>query len=266
VAHGEWKEITAAFNESDPYWDAEYEALVIPLADIRNKRTSSNNDRADDFVHLNAIKANWNATANIEGIYLVPPGGESGIPIDEENFPDDNFRSYLLSQSYGQDGMLTGKEAEKVTRMSVQNRNIKNMAGIEHFTAMISFLCYQNNIKGADMDDLIGRLPAVSGGLLYAIHSSNEGNVMTTTQVAAAKAKGWVPYYHDGTRWQRYEGSIPVPRGDVNGDGVVNGTDIQAVINFIVASQYDESADVNDDGTVNGTDIQEIINIIVNNL
>jgi hypothetical protein len=54
-------------------------------------------------------------------------------------------------------------------------------------------------------------------------------------------------------------------RGDVNGDRVVNGTDIQAVINFIVAGQYDEKADVNKDGVVNGTDIQEIINIIVGN-
>jgi arabinan endo-1,5-alpha-L-arabinosidase len=53
-------------------------------------------------------------------------------------------------------------------------------------------------------------------------------------------------------------------RGDVNGDGVVNGTDIQAVINFIVIGEYDKKADVNEDGKVNGTDIQEIINIIVN--
>ena len=52
-------------------------------------------------------------------------------------------------------------------------------------------------------------------------------------------------------------------KGDVNGDGIVNGTDIQAVINFIIASEYDEKADVNEDGVVNGTDIQEIINIIV---
>ena len=52
-------------------------------------------------------------------------------------------------------------------------------------------------------------------------------------------------------------------KGDVNEDGVVNGTDIQAVINFIVAGEYDAKADVNEDGKVNGTDIQEIINIIV---
>ena len=52
-------------------------------------------------------------------------------------------------------------------------------------------------------------------------------------------------------------------RGDVNEDGVVNGTDIQAIINLIVTGQYDEKADVNEDGQVNGTDIQEVINIIV---
>ena len=52
-------------------------------------------------------------------------------------------------------------------------------------------------------------------------------------------------------------------KGDVNGDELVNGTDIQAVINFIVAGEYDAKADVNEDGKVNGTDIQEIINIIV---
>ena len=51
--------------------------------------------------------------------------------------------------------------------------------------------------------------------------------------------------------------------GDVNGDGVINGTDIQSIINFIVSDQYDIRADVNEDGLVNGTDIQEIINIIV---
>ena len=52
-------------------------------------------------------------------------------------------------------------------------------------------------------------------------------------------------------------------RGDVNGDGVVNGTDIQAIINFIIAGEYDKKADVNNDDVVNGTDIQEVINIIL---
>jgi hypothetical protein len=59
------------------------------------------------------------------------------------------------------------------------------------------------------------------------------------------------------------EFSLMGVKGDVNGDGVVNGTDIQAVINCILAGEYDAKADVNGDQLVNGTDIQEIINIIL---
>ena len=58
--------------------------------------------------------------------------------------------------------------------------------------------------------------------------------------------------------------SANIIRGDVNSDGIVNGTDIQAVINFIIVSQYDDKADMNGDKIVNGTDIQDVINIILN--
>ena len=79
--------------------------------------------------------------------------------------------------------------------------------------------------------------------------------------------KTTVPWNYFGNilELENYDPS-PIPgyvRDDVNGDGIVNGTDIQAVINTIVNGEYDEKADVNEDGTVNGTDIQKIINYIV---
>jgi hypothetical protein len=91
--------------------------------------------------------------------------------------------------------------------------------------------------------------------------------------VPTASAKLYVPEasvdaYKTVAPWNRFGTVEAIPdaglRGDVNGDGVVNGTDIQVVINLIVAGEFDEKADVNEDGTVNGTDIQEVINIIVN--
>jgi hypothetical protein len=73
--------------------------------------------------------------------------------------------------------------------------------------------------------------------------------------------------YKAAAQWNWFGTIVAIPdgglRGDVNGDGVVNGTDIQAIINLIVAGEYDEKADVNKDDQVNGTDIQEVINIIV---
>ena len=52
-------------------------------------------------------------------------------------------------------------------------------------------------------------------------------------------------------------------RGDANDDDEVDGTDIQTVINTILAEAYNADADVNEDEEVDGTDIQNIINIIL---
>lgn len=91
----EWKEMTPSFDENDSYWNADYQALVIPLADIKTKTTSSNNQRADSFVHLNAIKANWGSTVNVKGIWLVPVEGSSSM-AGITNAPTDDGRWYNL--------------------------------------------------------------------------------------------------------------------------------------------------------------------------
>ena len=51
--------------------------------------------------------------------------------------------------------------------------------------------------------------------------------------------------------------------GDVNGDGMVNVTDVVAVINFIRKKPLDRfveaAADVNQDGSIDNTDVDEIV-------
>ncbi len=51
--------------------------------------------------------------------------------------------------------------------------------------------------------------------------------------------------------------------GDVNGDEVVDITDVNAVINIILSSGNNEAADINDDGIVDITDVNAVINIIL---
>ncbi len=72
VAHGEWKQIVVNFNESDPYWDADLQAIVVPLDEFRTMKTTSNNQRSDNFVHLHALKVDWSSTCNVRGAYLLP--------------------------------------------------------------------------------------------------------------------------------------------------------------------------------------------------
>ena len=41
---------------------------------------------------------------------LMANAESSDIIINEENFPDKNFRAVLMSQSYGKDGIITKEE------------------------------------------------------------------------------------------------------------------------------------------------------------
>ena len=121
------------------------------------------------------------------------------------------------------------------------------------------------------MDALINGLPknlTNDKQLFVVIDNSynDEGNVCTTAQVAAAKAKGWTPYYHYGTMGDEYKGSDDhhITKGDVNGDNQVSGTDLVALSNIVLGrKEKSESADVNGDGSVNGTDIVALSNIIL---
>ena len=57
--------------------------------------------------------------------------------------------------------------------------------------------------------------------------------------------------------------------GDVNGDGVVNITDVIYLVNYIMQPESTtiilKAADVNIDGNINITDAVGIINLILNN-
>ena len=76
-------------------------------------------------------------------------------------------------------------------------------------TELTEMYCYQNQINGENMNEFIESLPTTSNGRLEILYYDNEDNVMTTTQVAAAKSKGWIPWYSDGSGWKEYTGNDP---------------------------------------------------------
>ena len=190
----------------------------------------------------------WNIT------WVPYEGSENVITIDEDNFPDANFRNHLLQQSYGSDGVLTEDEIKRITQIDARNKNISSLQGIEYFTeltnldcslnqlttldvsnntALTGIYCYSNQIKGELMDNLISSLPQNYIGesrALVIYHVGNDGNVCTKMQVAAAKAKGWTSYYTDGTIFEIYEGYSEETDGI---DKVYTGNDGMNVIHTL---------------------------------
>ena len=128
-----------------------------------------------------------------------------------------------------------------------------------------SIYCDMNAINGKSMEMFIKSLPRLSGGWVRIIDlsSSDEQNVITRTQVLAAKEKGWKVADQNG---DEYNGIIIA--GDANGDGEVTAADVEAISDYILGrlapdSWFDEeSADVVDDGVVDILDLTKLIALI----
>lgn len=82
---------------------------------------------------------------------LLPMVASADVEINEENFPDANFRSYLLSQSYGADGKITESEIKNIVNIDVYNKGIISLKGVEFFTALTNLSCYRNQLTALDV-------------------------------------------------------------------------------------------------------------------
>jgi hypothetical protein len=93
------------------------------------------------------------------------------------------------------------------------SRNQLKVLDLSRNPDLKTLYCYDNQIKRAAMDALIASLPDRSAmtekGIMYGIDltGTTEGNVISTLQVAAAKARGW---NIEDTKGNAYAGSTPV--------------------------------------------------------
>ena len=73
------------------------------------------------------------------------------LKVSAVNFPDENFRSFLLSQDYAADGVLTQKEIADIKSLEIPSLNIHNLNGIAFFTSLVELDCEHNLITSLDM-------------------------------------------------------------------------------------------------------------------
>ena len=88
----------------------------------------------------------------------APSGGyfyistDDHVPIDKEHFPDTAFRSYVAASfDRDEDGQLSSVEIRIVSDISVPDREIHDLRGIEHFTFLQSLDCSANNLMSLDL-------------------------------------------------------------------------------------------------------------------
>ena len=79
------------------------------------------------------------------------------VTINETNFPDENFRNYVLSADTSidknQDGVLSDAEIAVTTEIYVYDMNIVSLQGIEYFTALTYLGCSDNQLTTLDVSN-----------------------------------------------------------------------------------------------------------------
>ena len=90
---------------------------------------------------------------------------------------------------------------------------------------------------------------------------------MTYTNATLFVPKGSEDAYKTAEKWKRFIHIVGIDVHtdvcDVNGDGVVNISDLNNVLNDILSGKGDSLMDVNGDGSVNISDINIIVQAIL---
>ncbi len=77
---------------------------------------------------------------------------EIGIPIDEEHFPDANFRDYVSRRcDADDDDILTDSEIAAVTSIDCWGDEIASLKGIEYFSSLTDLSCDGNQLTALDV-------------------------------------------------------------------------------------------------------------------
>lgn len=119
-----------SITQGAPAFQTRIDTLYVPMASIEAYRNAYD----------------WSSFYNI----LPIPG--TYLEINATNFPDANFRNYLLSLYPA--GYITNEEIAALTTLNVSSKNISNLTGIKYFTALKELRCYNNPMTSLDVSGL----------------------------------------------------------------------------------------------------------------
>lgn len=153
---------------------------------------------------------------------------------------------------------------------------IKMHYAIERIDNGIYQICFPTT---CNMEDEVGTFETGQGQLMGDVQDIMsewfpvaDGECIVKLTIELFTREGFFPptYVHKGfgptITLHFIKGDLPNPGvpGDVNGDGEVNISDVNAVIDMILSQSNDNAGDVNGDGEVNIADVNAVINFILN--
>ena len=82
-------------------------------------------------------------------VLMAALAAHADVVINATNFPDANFRSFLLNEYPS--GTITTAQLNARDSLYLYNKGISNLKGVEHFTQLTYLMCYSNNLTSVDV-------------------------------------------------------------------------------------------------------------------
>lgn len=124
----------------------------IPATDTEEQTDISETQKEE--APADQLETQPNEAPNMMFRSTPAPNTAGDVEINEDNFPDEAFRTWLTGQKYGKDNVLTAEEIAGITTINItgtNKANIKNLKGIEHFTELTVLICSNTGITSLDL-------------------------------------------------------------------------------------------------------------------
>jgi Leucine-rich repeat (LRR) protein len=85
-------------------------------------------------------------------LLLATLAAQADVAINESNFPDAKFRSFLLSLY--PHGYISSYQLNSCTSLNCTYENISELTGIKYFVGLQELRCYNNRISSLDVSGM----------------------------------------------------------------------------------------------------------------
>ena len=131
--------------------DGTFDLTTLPGFDVSKATFLNGGSVSGTTLRVNAgadeVSYQYNCGDGVNRTFIF----ETSLPINEDNFPDANFRNYIKTYKAGNRDVLTVEERSKVETIEIEGKNISRLEGIEAFPNLKVLKCGNNSIQKLDL-------------------------------------------------------------------------------------------------------------------
>ena len=131
--------------------DRKFDLTTLPGFDVSKATSWNGGSVSGTMLSVNAgadeVSYQYNCGNGVNPTFIF----ETSLPINENNFPDPNFRDYIKTYKAGGRDVLTVEEQRSVKIININKKDISDLKGIEAFPNLTELNCGNNSIQKLDL-------------------------------------------------------------------------------------------------------------------